>query len=45
LKTLLYVALCLVVPPVWALVTYYVFGLLHDRVKTKGSGPGSRTAE
>jgi len=40
LKTFLYVALCLVVPPVWALITYYVFSFFHGKVKAKAEGPG-----
>ena len=44
MKALLYVGLCLVVPPVWALVTYYAFSFFHGRVKTKGSGPDARAS-
>lgn len=50
MKTFIYVALCLVVPPVWALITYYVFSFLHGKVKAKvkpeseGPGPDSRAA-
>ncbi len=44
MKTLLYVGLCLVVPPVWALVTYYVFSFFHDKAKAKGSGPDARAS-
>lgn len=40
MKTCLYVALCLVVPPVWAVITYYAFSFFHGKAKAKSKGPG-----
>jgi hypothetical protein len=42
LKTLAYVALCLLVPPVWAVITYFVFGYFHRKAAPPGAGRDGR---
>jgi hypothetical protein len=35
LKTLIYVGLCLLVPPLWAVITYFAFGYFHDKTAAR----------
>ena len=45
MKTFIYVTMCLIVPPVWGVITYFAFSFLQEGLKRGEGGADPRAAE